>query len=47
MIFMEKVIHWIGDHWQIVAVVISLFIDWAPGIKWNPWKTFFAWLGKT
>lgn len=45
MIAVEKILRWMADHWGYIAVALSLVIDWTPGIKWNPWKSFFCWVG--
>lgn len=43
---MKEVLAWAAAHWEIVLFAISLFIDWNPHIKWNPWRSFFGWFGK-
>lgn len=42
----ENVLHWAADHWLVIGVALSLVIDWTPKIKWNPWKSFFGWVGE-
>lgn len=42
---MEKVLRWAADHWAAIAVALSLFIDWTPRVKWNPWKSLIKALG--
>ena len=46
MIPLEQFWQWISKNWGWIAVGLSLFIDFNPHIKWNPWKSFFGWLGK-
>jgi hypothetical protein len=41
----EKVLRWAADHWGSILVVLSLFIQWTPSIKWNPWTSLFKWVG--
>lgn len=41
----EKVLRWAADHWGSILVALSLFIQWTPSIKWNPWTSLFKWLG--
>ena len=41
----EKVLRWAADHWGSILVVLSLFIQWTPSIKWNPWTSLFKWIG--
>lgn len=41
----EKVLRWAADHWGSIVVALSLFIQWTPSIKWNPWTSLFKWLG--
>lgn len=36
---------WSG--WAIVLIILSCFIDLTPGIKWNPIKSLFRYLGKS
>ena len=43
---MQQFLHWCGDHWEAVALVLSVFIQISP-IKINPWTKLFSWLGKT
>lgn len=43
---MENVLRWCADHWGSIAVILSLFIQWTPKIKWNPWTSLFKWIGK-
>ena len=43
---MEHVLRWAADHWGSILLVLSLFIQWTPAIKWNPWTTLFKWVGK-
>ncbi len=31
--------------WGIVAFVVSVFIDWRPEFKWNPWRSLIKFLG--
>ena len=42
---MERVLRWAADHWGGILVVLSLFIQWSPTIKWNPWTSLFKWVG--
>jgi len=42
---MEKVLRWAADHWGGIVVALSLFIQWTPSIKWNPWTSLFKWIG--
>jgi len=42
---MEQVLRWAADHWGGILVVLSLFIQWSPTIKWNPWTSLFKWVG--
>ena len=41
----EKVLRWAADHWGSILVILSLFIQWTPSIKWNPWTSLFKWIG--
>ena len=41
----EKVLRWAADHWGSILVALSLFIQWTPSIKWNPWTSLFKWVG--
>lgn len=41
----EKVLRWAADHWGSILVALSLFIQWTPSIKWNPWTSLFKWIG--
>ena len=41
----EKVLRWAADHWGSILVILSLFIQWTPSIKWNPWTSHFKWIG--
>lgn len=34
------------DKWALILIVLGIFIDITPGIKWNPIKTIFKYLGK-
>ena len=34
------------DKWALILIVLGIFIDVTPGIKWNPIKTIFKYLGK-
>lgn len=43
---MQQILLWAANNWGYIALALSLFIDWTPSIKWNPWKTFFGWIGK-
>jgi len=43
---MQQVLQWAKEHWGIIVFVLSLVIDWTPKIKWNPWKSFFGWIGE-
>ena len=43
---MQQILQWAGEHWGIIVFVLSLVIDWTPKIKWNPWKSFFGWIGE-
>lgn len=43
---MQQVLQWAKEHWGIIAIVLSFVIDWTPKIKWNPWKSFFGWIGE-
>ena len=29
-----------------IAVILSLFVEFNPKVKWNPWKSLFKWIGK-
>ena len=31
--------------WTILIFLSSLFIEWRPEIKWNPWTSLFKWIG--
>jgi chromosome segregation ATPase len=31
--------------WSLVAFLMSLGIEFFPKIKWNPWSSFFNWVG--
>ena len=31
--------------WTILIFLSSLFIEWRPEIKWNPWTALFKWIG--
>lgn len=31
--------------WTILVFLASIFIDWNPGIKWNPWKSLIKFIG--
>lgn len=42
---MESVLRWAADHWGALAIALSLFIDWHPKVKWNPWKTLLKAIG--
>lgn len=42
---MEQALHWAGDHWAQIAVVLSLIVQISP-IKINPWTALFKWIGK-
>ena len=41
----DEVLRWAADHWGGIVVVLSLFIQWTPSIKWNPWTSLFKWIG--
>ena len=43
---MQQVLQWAKEHWGIIAIALSFVIDWTPAIKWNPWKSFFGWIGE-
>lgn len=43
---MEEILRWAADHWGGIAIALSLFIDWNPKIKWNPWRTLLKAVGK-
>ena len=38
-------LRWAADHWGSILVILSLFIQWTPSIKWNPWTSLFKWIG--
>ena len=38
-------LRWAADHWGSILVALSLFIQWTPSIKWNPWTSLFKWVG--
>lgn len=31
--------------WTVLIFLSSLFIEWRPEIKWNPWTSLFKWIG--
>lgn len=31
--------------WTVLIFLSSLFIEWRPEIKWNPWTALFKWIG--
>ena len=31
--------------WTGLIFLSSLFIEWRPEIKWNPWTSLFKWIG--
>ncbi len=43
---MQQFIDWCIEHWSVTAFVLALFIDFTPGIKFNPVKTVLRWVGK-
>ena len=43
---MESVWQWVLGHWAFCAFVLTIFVDLTPGIKWNPIKAIFGWIGK-
>lgn len=45
MIPVQQLIQLAADHWGLIVIVLSFVIDWTPKIKWNPWKSFFGWVG--
>ena len=43
---MEQALRWAADHWGTIAVILSLFVEFNPTVKWHPWKSLFKWIGK-
>lgn len=43
---MQQFLDWCIEHWSICAFVLACFIDFTPGIKLNPIKAIFRWIGK-
>lgn len=43
---MQQFIDWCVEHWSVTVFVLALFIDFTPGIKFNPVKTVLRWVGK-
>lgn len=43
---MQEVFDWILAHWGFVAFLLGIIIQFTPAIKWNPFTSFFGWLGK-
>ena len=42
----ENVINWIVHNIVQIILVLSLFIQFTPKIKWNPWTSLIKWAGK-
>lgn len=40
-----NIIEWIVEHWGLIAVIGSLFVEFTPAIKFSPIKTIFKWIG--
>lgn len=45
MVDWEQVADWIAHNLIQIIIILSIFIQITP-IKWNPWSTFFNWIGK-
>ena len=45
MIDWEQVADWVAHNLIQILIILSVFIQITP-IKWNPWSTFFNWIGK-
>ena len=45
MVDWEQVADWIAHNLIQILIILSVFIQITP-IKWNPWSTFFNWVGK-
>lgn len=44
---MNAAIEWILEHWGLIAVVGSLFVEFTPAIKFSPIKAVLKWIGAT
>ena len=42
----EDIINWIVHNIVQIILVLSLFIQFTPKIKWNPWTSLIKWAGK-
>ena len=45
MVDWEQIADWIAHNLIQILIILSVFIQITP-IKWNPWSTFFNWVGK-
>jgi len=45
MVDWEQIAQWIANNIIQICIILSIFIQITP-IKWNPWTTFFNWIGK-
>lgn len=43
---MQEVFNWILDHWGVTVFLLGIIIQFTPAIKWNPFTSFFGWLGR-
>lgn len=42
---MQQLLHWCADHWEAVALALSVIVQISP-IKIDPWTKLISWLGK-
>jgi len=43
---LEDIANWLVHNIVQVLLILSLFIEFTPPIKWNPWTTLIKWVGK-
>ncbi len=36
---------WVIEHWELVALVTGLFVEFTPAIKFNPIRAVLKWIG--